>query len=129
MDIYLLSVGWWNFIGSIIMMGMIYQPFGQKMLIEWTRIFKEDFVLNYWGKLWLFWASGLNILFGLLNIMAVKWAYHDVKLFMIWMDLCSYLTFVMLTIWGLKAGKLGPGVYSVFVIFATWIVCGYLAIS
>jgi len=52
MDTYLLSVGWWNFIGSMMMMVMLYQPFGQKLLIDWTKIFKENFFLDFWGQIW-----------------------------------------------------------------------------
>lgn len=129
MDTYLLSVGWWNFIGSMMMMVMLYQPFGQKLLVDWTKIFKDNFVLDYWGRLWLFWASGLNILFGLINIMAVKWGYTDVKSFIIWMDLASYLTFTCLSIWGLIAGRLGSGVYSVFAIFGMWMIWGYISVT
>lgn len=129
MDTYLFSIGWWNFIGSILIMGMLYQPFGQKMLVEWTQMFKEDFVLNYWGKLWLFWASGLNIFFGLINILAVYWGYTDVKSFLIWMDIGIYISFTGLAVWGLRADKCGSGIYSVFVIFAAWIIWGYLSVS
>ena len=128
MDTYLLSIGWWNFLGSIMMMSMVYQPFGQKMLVEWTQMFKEDFILNYWSKLWLFWASGLNIFFGLINILAVHWGYADVKLFLILLDIGIYISFIGLAAWGLKAGRCGSGIYSALVIFIIWITWGYLAI-
>ncbi|MBK7811603.1 MAG: hypothetical protein IPO62_11560 [Saprospiraceae bacterium] len=51
MDTYLLAIGWWNFLGSLIMLGFIFEAFGQKVLNEWTLIFKDKFVLDYWGKL------------------------------------------------------------------------------
>ena len=73
MNTYLLAIGWWNLVGSIVMLGFLYQSFGQKMLNEWTLMFKDKFILDYWGKLWFVWAAGLNIFFGLVNIMAVKW--------------------------------------------------------
>lgn len=129
MDTYLLALGWWNFIGSIMMLGMLYQPFGKKVLNEWCLMFKPEFVLDYWGKLWLFWAAAINIFFGLMNIMAVKWGYTDVKIFLIWSDIVSYSIFTGLAVWGLKAGRMASGVYSAFVIFSIWILWGYWVVS
>jgi hypothetical protein len=126
MNTYLLAIGWWNFAGSIMMLGFLYQPFGQKMLNEWISMFKDKFVLDYWGKLWFVWAAGLNIFFGLVNIMAVKWGYTDVQTFLIWFDIIAYLIFVGLVIWGLKVGRLlRSGAYSAFFIFSIWIIWGY----
>lgn len=121
MDIFLLSIGWWNFLGSILMLGFLHEPFGQYILNGSTKIFAEKFVLSYWTRIWLGWASGLNIFFGLINIMAAKWEYPALKPFMVWSDLIAYSLFFALAIWGLRAGKLGPGAYSVFVIFGVWI--------
>ena len=42
MDTYLLSLGWWNFAGSILMIGFFYQSFGKKMLNDWTKIFTRS---------------------------------------------------------------------------------------
>jgi len=124
MNAFLTAIGWWNFLGSFIMVGMLNESFGKKLLNEWTQIFKENFTLNYWGKLWLFWAAGLNVFFGLVNIMSVQWEYNEIKEFLVYSDLIAYLIFFSLTIWGLKAGRLGSGVYSVFIIFAFWICWG-----
>jgi len=124
MDTYLLVLGWWNFVGSIMMLGFFNEQFGKKMLNEWTKIFSTEFVLDYWGKFWLFWAIGLNIFFGLINIMAAKWGFNELKTFLIWSDIIAYLSFVALAIWGIKAKRTGAGIYSVFIIFGAWIVCG-----
>ena len=130
MNTYLLAIGWWNFAGSIMMLGFLYQPFGQKMLNEWTMMFKDKFVLDYWGKLWFVWATGLNIFFGLVNIMAVKWGYNDVQTFLIWFDIIAYLIFVGLAIWGLKLGRLlRAGAYSALFIFSIWIIWGYWVVK
>lgn len=124
MDTYLLAIGWWNFLGSIMMLGFFHQPFGKKMLNEWTKIFSTEFALDYWGKLWLIWAIGLNIFFGLINILAVKWGFIEVKMFLVWFDIIAYLLFVGLAIWGIKAKRCGEGAYSVFIIFGVWIIWG-----
>ena len=125
MNTYLLAIGWWNFAGSIMMLGMLNERFGQKMLNEWCLMFKDKFILDYWGKLWFVWAVGLNIFFGLINIMAVKWNYEEVKMFLIGFDIIAYLIFVGLIAWGLKAGRLlRTGAYSAYFIFSVWIVWG-----
>ena len=87
MNSFLQAVGWWNFGGSLIMLCALSPSFGKKLFNEWTRIFKEPFVLDYWGKFWLFWAAGLNVFFGLVNILAVTWGYVEIKYFLIYTDL------------------------------------------
>lgn len=129
MDTYLLALGWWNFAGSILMLGFFYEPFGRKMLNEWTLIFKIPFSLDYWGRLWLMWAAGLNIFFGLINILSVKWGYNDVKVFLVSVDIIAYLIFIGLSIWGLRAGKCGPGIYTALAIFTFWIIWGFMAMK
>ena len=103
------------------MVELLHEPFGQNMLNNWTKIFSKQFVLNYWTKLWLFWAAGINIFFGLMNIMSVKWGHPEIKSFMAYTDLISYSCFFLLAIWGYRSKNLGTGAYSVFVIFAFWL--------
>lgn len=128
MNAFLLAIGWWNLLGSIMMLGFPYEPFGQKVLNEWTLMFKEKFVLDYWGKLWCFWASGLNIFFALVNILSVYWGYEALKVFAIGSDIFAYLVFIGLVIWGLRAGRMGMGGYVALALFCGWIVWGFLAL-
>lgn len=128
MDNFLLSIGWWNFGGSFIMLLALHPGFGKKLFNEWTHIFKEPFILDYWGKFWLLWAGGLNIFFGLVNILAVKWAYAEVKTFLAYTDLVAYSAFILLAVWGIRAGRCGSGIYSAFIIFSFWIGWACLAL-
>jgi hypothetical protein len=130
MNTYLVAIGWWNFIGSLMMLVFLYEPFGQKVLNEWTLMFKDKFTLDYWGRLWLAWAAGLNIFFGIINIMAVQWGYEEIKVFLIWFDIIIYINFIGLVIWGLKAGRLlRAGSYVTLIIFSIWIIWGYCALN
>jgi len=124
MDTFLLSLGWWNFGGSITMLFFLNENFGKKMLNEWTKIFATEFKLDYWGKLWLVWAAGINIFFGLINILSVKWGYIEVKEFLIYCDLVAYSLFLILAVWGWKSNRMGSGIYSVFIIFSGWLAWG-----
>lgn len=124
MDVFLLSIGWWNFGGSITMLFFLNENFGKKMLNDWTKIFVTEFKLDYWTKLWLGWAAGINVFFGAVNIMSVKWGYNDVKEFLIYCDLVAYGIFMILAILGWQSKRLGAGAYSVFLIFSGWLAWG-----
>ena len=126
MNSYLLAIGFWNFFGSLMMIGFFNEAFGKKMLNDWTKIFKTEFKLDYWSKFWLAWAIGLNLFFGLVNIMAVKWDYNELKKFLVYTDSVAYCGFLALAIWGKTAGRTASGIYSVFIIFSFWIVWGAL---
>ena len=128
MNNYLLAIGWWNFVGSIMMLGFFNQSFGKKMLNDWCKIFVTEFKLDYWSKLWLFWAVGLNIFFGAINIVSVKWGYEEVKRFLILFDVGVYVLFVVLSIWGIVVKRLAAGIYAAFAIFLVWIIWGVWAL-
>ncbi len=128
MNTFLLAIGWWNLIGSVMMLGFVHEPFGQRVMNEWTMIFKEKFVLGYWGKLWCFWAAGLNIFFALVNILSVHWGFAPLQVFAVWSDLVAYTIFLGLIVWGLKAGRLAQGAYVAIALFGAWIIWGVLAV-
>jgi hypothetical protein len=129
MDSYLLSLGLWNFAGSILMIGFFYQSFGRKMLNDWTKIFNTEFVLDYWGKFWLTWSIGLGIFFGLVNIYAAKLNYVEVKEFLIWFDVVAYIFLLGLSLSQIKAKRTGSGIYMVLLVFAFWIAWGVWALQ
>lgn len=128
MDTYLLSLGWWNFAGSILMIGFFYQSFGKKMLNDWTKIFNTEFVLDYWGKFWLTWSIGLGIFFGLVNIYAAKLNYVEVKEFLIWLDVVAYIFLMGLSLSQIKAKRTSSGIYVALLVFAFWISWGVWAL-
>lgn len=121
MNTYLLALGWWNLAGCIFMFGLFNLSFGKKALNEWTKIFAQEYELNYWSKLWLAWAIGLNIFFAVVNICAAGWHLVPLKQLCIVSDIIAYAMFTALAAWGVKANKCGPGIYSVFIIFSMWI--------
>jgi hypothetical protein len=124
MKFFLLSVGWWNFAGSLLMIGFFHEGFGRKILNDWTKIFRQTFTLDYWSRLWLFWAVLFNVFFGLINIMAVEWNYPDVMRFLVVGDILGYGCFYMLAVRAFLRKQLGAGAYSVFIIFTGWLVWG-----
>ena len=129
MDTYLFSLGWWNFAGSILMIGFFYQSFGKKILNDWTKIFNTEFVLDYWGKFWLTWSIGLGIFFGLVNIYAAKLNYVEVKEFLIWFDVVAYIFLMGLSLSQIKAKRTSSGIYVALLVFAFWISWGVWALQ
>jgi hypothetical protein len=125
---YLLALGWWNFFGSIVMIGFFNESFGKKMLNDWTKIFATEFKLDYWSKFWLGWAIGLNIFFGYINVLAAKWNFFPLMKVLVLTDIAAYSAFVLLGIWGLVSKRLGAGGYSIFIIFGGWIAWGIVAL-
>jgi hypothetical protein len=129
MNTYLQAIGWWNLIGSLMMVGFFNQSFGENVLNNWTKIFVTKFSLDYWGKFWLFWAIGLNVFFALLNILSVYWNYIEVKVFIVWFDVTAYLIFIIIGIWGLLQKRCGLGIYIAFLIFSVWIAWGLITLK
>lgn len=124
MKLYLAVLGWWNLVGCWLMLGWFHEPFGKKVLNEWTRLFVTPFTLDYWSKLWLIWAIGLNIVFALMNILAAQWGFEPLMIFSVVVDLTAYSLFIGLSIWGIRAKRLGAGAVSLFVVFGGWLVWG-----
>jgi hypothetical protein len=110
------------------MMGFFNESFGKKMLNDWCKIFVTEFKLDYWSRFWLGWAIGLNIFFGLINVYAANWDFEPLKRFIVYFDMAAYMAFLGLAIWGIRTKHCGSGIYSVFIIFAIWIVWGLEAL-
>ncbi len=120
MENFLISIGWWNFIGSIFMLSLLNESLGKLVLNDWTKIFIEEYKVSYWSKLWLVWLIGLNIFYGLINVYVVKWGNYDFKYFVTYFDFFAYLFFLFLTFKLHFSRKCGIGVYIVFAIFIFW---------
>jgi len=116
METYLTAIGWWNFIGAFVMIGLYNPSFGRKIMNEWTKMFTTEFKLDYWGKFWLGWTIGLNIFFGAMNILSVYYAQIELQIVIICFDIFAYSFFLRLAFWGLKVGRCASGIYSAFVI-------------
>jgi hypothetical protein len=128
MNTYLLAIGWWNLVGSILMLGLFNEQFGKKIFNEWCKIISTEYKLDYWGKFWLSWAIGTNIFFALINILSVKWGYNEIKTFLIWFDIIAYLILICFALWGIKAKRTGIGIYIGLIIFVSWVVGGLFVV-
>ncbi len=124
MDLYLKAIGWWNLIGSLLMFFLLSESIANKVLIEWSAIFTEKYTATFYVKFWLVFAIGLNIFYGLVNIMAGYWEYDNIRSCIIWVDVIAYIGVLSVAIWGLVAGKCGLGILVGFLIFSVWILWG-----
>ena len=124
MNEFLISLGIWNFFGTVLLFFCFIQDFGKKVLNDWTKIFTKEFKLDYWSKFWMAWALGLNLFYAVVNIMSADAADIELKVVIILFDILAYITFLGLAIWGKRSGNCGSGIYSVIVIFSIWITWG-----
>ena len=124
MKTFIFVLGLWNFLGSFLMLGFLSEAFGRRVLNEWTKIFANEFTLDYWSRLWLFWAAGMNIFFGLVNIMASVWEFFPLFRFLVVSDLVAYAILFALALRAHQRGQFGSGGYSVLVIFSGWLLWG-----
>ena len=129
MELYLKTLGWWNLIGAILMFAFLSENIGNKILVQWSGIFTEEYSVNYYVKFWLVFAIGLNIFYGLINIMAGYWNHSNTNTFIACFNVIVYSVILLFSIWGLVAGKCGTGIYVGFVIFAIWILWGINALN
>lgn len=121
MESFIATLGWWNLIGSVMMFFFLNERFGSMVLVESTGIFKGPFRLDYWGKLWLAWAAGANLFFGIVHILTVHYKFYPLMIWIVWNDVIIYVTFILLSVWGIRAGRMGKGAFSVFIVFGIWL--------
>lgn len=125
MDTYLTSIGWWNFIGSLLMLGMFNENFAKNMLYGWTKLFTIEIKIDFWFRFWMGWAIGLNIFYGAINILCVRWNVTEMKQVVIGFDVFAYGMFLFLLFRGFRSGIMGKeGFYSTLCIFSTWFIWG-----
>lgn len=127
METYLYAVGGWNLFGSLVMLGLLNDNIGNKLLVNWTGIFAKPFSLNFYGKLFLGWAIGLNIFFASINIFIAMEPGFVLKQIVVAADIIAYLGFIGLVIWGLIVGNLKSGGYVALLIFLGWVLWGGLS--
>ena len=53
MDLYLKAIGWWNLIGALFMLVFLSESIGNKVLVEWSKIFTEKYSVTYYVKFFI----------------------------------------------------------------------------
>ena len=117
---FLLSVGYWNLIGSIVLYLMLNQAFADKVMRQWTSIFAYPYDIGKYGSLWLLWAATTNTFYSIINIFAAHWD-KEVQTTVIYGNVFIYGLFLTLSIFALKNENYGKGNYVNIILFLFWL--------
>jgi hypothetical protein len=117
---FLLSVGYWNLIGSIVLYLMLNQAFADKVMREWTFIFAYPYDIGKYGSLWLLWAATTNTFYSIINIFAAQWD-TEIQTTVIAGNVFIYGSFLILSILAIKNENYGKGNYVNIILFLFWI--------
>src|SRR5262245_42870519 len=111
MNAYLLALGWWNLVGCGFMLLLLHPKWGPKLMNECVAVLSEPYNVDFYAALWVFWATGLNVFYALINILSVGWEFAPLMRFTAWTDVISYCIFLALGIRTHVRGKAGKGIY------------------
>ncbi|MBD1847707.1 hypothetical protein H6F89_30805 [Cyanobacteria bacterium FACHB-63] len=122
--IFLLSIGYWNLMGSIALYLMLNKAIADRLLREWTWIIAAPYEVGRYGNLWLVWAATTNTFFGAINLFAAHWESMN-QIAVIWADLFVYGVFLLSAIVVLKGNDYGKGHFiniGLFIFWSLWAV-------
>uniref|UniRef100_A0A832H3B3 TspO protein n=1 Tax=Oscillatoriales cyanobacterium SpSt-402 TaxID=2282168 RepID=A0A832H3B3_9CYAN len=71
---FLLAIGCWNLIGSIVLYFMLNPAIADKILRQWIELITVPYEVGKYGSLWLVWAASTNMFFSVINVLAIHWA-------------------------------------------------------
>lgn len=107
-DVFLLSIGFWNLIGSIALFLMLNKAIADKLLRKWTWMITAPYDIGQYGNLWLLWAATTNTFFGAINLFAAHWESTS-QIAVICGDLFVYGSLLIPAIVVLKSNDYGKG--------------------
>ena len=120
METFLLAVGYWNLIGSLVLYLMLKPTLADKILRLWTGIIAQPYEIGKYGALWLLWAATTNTFLGVINIFAAQWEFTS-QTIIIYADLFVYGVFLISAIAALKNVNYGKGHFLNILLFLLWI--------
>lgn len=117
---FLLAIGYWNLIGSIVLYLMLNPAIADKLLRQWIEITTFSPDLGKYGSIWLLWAATTNTFFSVINIYAVHWSTSS-KVTVIWGDSFVYCIFLLPMIVVFNNENYGRGLYVSILLSIFWI--------
>lgn len=117
---FLLALGSWNLIGSIVLYLMLNEAIADRILRIWTEIITYPYRAGKYGSFWLLWAATTNAFFGMVNIVATYWELAS-KITVIYGDLFVYSALLLPMLVALKNENYGRGLYISILLGIAWI--------
>ncbi|NJP10364.1 MAG: hypothetical protein HC866_13550 [Leptolyngbyaceae cyanobacterium RU_5_1] len=128
---FLLAIGYWNLIGSIVLYLMLNEAIADKILRQWIEIITVPYDVGKYGSLWLVWAASTNTFFSVINVLAVHWA-RTSQVVVVCGDLFVYGIFLLSIIVVLNDKNYGRGLYvSIFltIFWMLWAIYSLFVLS
>lgn len=123
MSDFLLWIGLYNLIGSIMLMAMHFEKIADILLRRATEIIAEPYLHGAYGRLWLWWAATMNLFVGVVMLLATRWekvVQQEIILAVVGIYVLMYLVMVF----GGRKPKYGSGIYVTHVLWLIQIVWG-----
>ncbi|MEB3236359.1 MAG: hypothetical protein VKO64_01880 [Candidatus Sericytochromatia bacterium] len=73
MTTFLVWIGWYNVLGSLVLFALLHPNMAHALLHAWTRILSQPWSPGPLGRLWLSWAAACNLALGFLMVRAAAW--------------------------------------------------------
>lgn len=124
---FLLAIGYWNLIGSVVLYFMLNPAIADTILRQWIEIITVPYEVGKYGSLWLVWAASTNTFFSVMNVFAVHSA-HASQIVVICGDLFVYgiLLLSMLAVFNNKS--YGRGLYVSICLSIFWMLWAIYAL-
>lgn len=123
MSDFLLWIGLYNLIGSIMLMAMHFERIADTLLRRATEIIAEPYLHGAYGRLWLWWAATMNLFVGVVMLLATRWeavVQKEIILAVVGIYVLMYLVMVF----GGRKPKYGSGIYVTHVLWLIQIAWG-----
>ena len=117
---FLLSMGYWNLIGSIALYLMLNKAIADNILRKWTEVISQPYDVGQYGTLWLLWAATTNAFLSIINIFAANWEPVS-QTTVVSSDLLVYVIFLIATIAVHKNKSYHRGLYFTILLELFWI--------
>lgn len=128
MAAFLLWIGLYNLLGSLLLMAMHDQRLADWLLSKGTQMVSEPYEHGRFGRLWLWWAATSNMFLGAVMMLASRWP-TDIQREVTIMALAVYaIMYVVCIVGGRKRPPWGPGVASLHVLWPAQMAWGVWAL-
>ena len=122
MNQFLLYIGIYNVIGSLVLMTLNSEKITDTLLRKYTEIINEPYTHGPFGRLWLWWAASSNLFLGLIMILSTRWDEKAQKEVII-LAIITYVIMYLIMLFGGKKPKYGRGVivtHALWILQITW---------
>ena len=117
LNTFLYAIGIYNIIGGFFMFTLLYEPIAESFC-RICELFTATYHSTKESTLWLLWAAWLNTLYGMMNIVALRWD-SMAKQDLLVGNIILYTFFIGLTFMAWRLLNMTVGFYSISLYLAS----------